>query len=69
MAGFLSVVLALARLCADEGLFRAAGAAVARRAADRGPTALLGGVFAAASVVTRGRTAAGRPPGPWGRAR
>ncbi|MFE2324226.1 SLC13 family permease [Streptomyces sp. NPDC059385] len=52
VVGFLAVVLALARLCADEGLFRAAGAAVARRAADRGPTALLGGVFAVASVVT-----------------
>ncbi|MFF3619638.1 SLC13 family permease [Streptomyces sp. NPDC002467] len=52
VVGFLAVVLALARLCADEGLFRAAGAAVARLSADRGPTALLGGVFAVASVVT-----------------
>ncbi|RSS38497.1 arsenic transporter, partial [Streptomyces sp. WAC07061] len=35
VVGFLAVILALAQLCADEGLFRAAGAAVARRAAGR----------------------------------
>lgn len=52
VVGFLAVILALAQLCADEGLFRAAGDAVARRAAGRGPVALLGGVFAVASVVT-----------------
>lgn len=52
VVGFLAVILALARLCADEGLFRAAGAAVARRAAGRGSVALLGGVFGVASVVT-----------------
>lgn len=52
VVGFLAVILALAQLCADEGLFRAAGAAVARHAAGRGPVALLGGVFAVASVVT-----------------
>lgn len=52
VVGFLAVILALARLCADEGLFRAAGAAVARRAAGRGPVALLGGVFCAGSVIT-----------------
>ncbi|OKK23013.1 transporter [Streptomyces sp. CB00455] len=52
VVAFLAVILALARLCADEGLFRAAGAAVARRSAGRGPTALLGGVFAVASLVT-----------------
>ncbi|MEU3064581.1 SLC13 family permease [Streptomyces subrutilus] len=52
VVGFLAVVLALAQLCADAGLFRAAGDAVARRAAARGPGALLAGVFAVASVVT-----------------
>ncbi|MFJ8212990.1 SLC13 family permease [Streptomyces sp. NPDC096033] len=52
VVGFLAVILALAQLCADEGLFRAAGAAVARRAAGRGATGLLGGVFLAASAVT-----------------
>uniref|UniRef100_A0AAU2K4I8 SLC13 family permease n=1 Tax=Streptomyces sp. NBC_00049 TaxID=2903617 RepID=A0AAU2K4I8_9ACTN len=52
VVGFLAVILALAQLCADEGLFRAVGAAVARRAAGRGPAGLLGGVFAVASVVT-----------------
>ncbi|MEU8437278.1 SLC13 family permease [Streptomyces sp. NPDC029216] len=52
VVGFLAVILALAQLCADEGLFRAAGAAVARRAAGRGAAGLLGGVFLAASAVT-----------------
>ncbi|MFF5700984.1 SLC13 family permease [Streptomyces sp. NPDC012794] len=52
VVGFLAVILALAQLCADEGLFRAAGAAVARRAAGRGPAGLLGGVFLVASAVT-----------------
>ncbi|MCX5156005.1 SLC13 family permease [Streptomyces sp. NBC_00291] len=52
VVGFLAVILALAQLCADEGLFRAAGAAVARRSAGRGPVTLLGGVFVIASVVT-----------------
>lgn len=52
VAGCLAVILALARLCADEGPFRAAGAVVARRTAGRGPVALLGGVFAVASMVT-----------------
>ncbi|KIF07368.1 transporter, partial [Streptomyces sp. RSD-27] len=48
----MAVILALAQLCADEGLFRAAGAAVARRAAGRGAVGLLGGVFLVASAVT-----------------
>ncbi|MBT2470134.1 arsenic transporter [Streptomyces sp. ISL-66] len=52
VVGFLAVILALAQLCADEGLFRAAGTMVARRAAGRGPVTLLGGVFCVASVVT-----------------
>ncbi|MEU8774429.1 ArsB/NhaD family transporter [Streptomyces sp. NPDC048606] len=52
VVGFLAVILALAQLCADEGLFRAAGAAVARRAAGGGPVGLLGGVFLVASGVT-----------------
>ncbi|MER7340107.1 SLC13 family permease [Streptomyces sp. NPDC000075] len=52
VVGFLAVILALAQLCADEGLFRAAGSAVARRAAGRGAAGLLGGVFLVASAVT-----------------
>ncbi|MEU9006206.1 SLC13 family permease [Streptomyces sp. NPDC048551] len=51
VVGFLAVILALAQLCADEGLFRAAGDAVARRC-GRSPGTLLGGVFAVAAVVT-----------------
>ncbi|MFG2617071.1 SLC13 family permease [Streptomyces sp. NPDC048507] len=51
VVGFLAVILALALLCADEGLFRAAGDAVARRC-GRSPGTLLGGVFAVAAVVT-----------------
>jgi arsenical pump membrane protein len=51
VVGFLAVILVLARLCADEGLFRAAGDAVARRC-GRSPGTLLGGVFTVASVVT-----------------
>ncbi|MFD8960247.1 SLC13 family permease, partial [Streptomyces anulatus] len=51
VVGFLAAILVLARLCADEGLFRAAGELVAR--ACRGQTGpLLGGVFAVASIVT-----------------
>lgn len=33
--GFLAAVLVLSQLCADEGLFTAAGALMARRAVDR----------------------------------
>ncbi|MFG2874176.1 SLC13 family permease [Streptomyces sp. NPDC048337] len=51
VVGFLAVILVLARLCADEGLFRAAGDAVARRC-GRSPRTLLGGVFAVAAVIT-----------------
>ncbi|MFJ2709165.1 SLC13 family permease [Streptomyces sp. NPDC087428] len=51
VVGFLAAILVLAQLCADEGLFRAAGDLVARACGGRtGP--LLGGVFAVASVIT-----------------
>ncbi|MGW1991363.1 SLC13 family permease [Embleya sp. NPDC001921] len=48
---FLAVVLVLAKLCADEGLFVAVGDAVARWCRPR-PGRLLPGVFAVAAVVT-----------------
>ncbi|AXG80469.1 arsenic transporter [Streptomyces paludis] len=48
---FLAAVLVLAQLCADEGLFAAAGDLVARVCGGR-PRTLLGGVFAVAAVVT-----------------
>ncbi|MFE5125143.1 SLC13 family permease [Streptomyces sp. NPDC056669] len=51
VVGFLAAVLLLARMCADEGLFEAAGQAVARACAGR-TDRLLGGVFAVASVIT-----------------
>ena len=51
VVGFLAAVLVLARLCADEGLFRACGAWTARWAAGR-PRRLLGAVFALASLIT-----------------
>nr|WP_090279722.1 SLC13 family permease [Mycolicibacterium komanii]CRL75775.1 arsenical pump membrane protein [Mycolicibacterium komanii] len=51
VVGFLAVVLVLARLCADEGVFRAAGAAMAR-AADGSQNRLLAGVFAIAAATT-----------------
>ncbi|MEE4585313.1 MULTISPECIES: SLC13 family permease [Streptomyces violaceusniger group] len=51
VVGFLAAVLLLARMCADEGLFEAAGQAVARACAGR-TDRLLGGVFAVAAVVT-----------------
>jgi arsenical pump membrane protein len=51
VVGFLAAVLVLARLCADEGLFTAAGDAVARTCRGR-PRALLAGIFAVASLVT-----------------
>ena len=51
VVGFLAAVLLLAQMCADEGVFEAAGQAVAR--ACRGSTdRLLGGVFAVAAAVT-----------------
>ncbi len=49
--GFLAAVLVLAKLCADEGLFRACGAWMARWAAGR-PRRLLTAVFGLASVIT-----------------
>ncbi|MFD8756996.1 SLC13 family permease [Kitasatospora sp. NPDC059577] len=49
--GFLAAVLVLAKLCDDEGLFRACGAWIARSAAGR-PRRLLAQVFAVASLVT-----------------
>jgi arsenical pump membrane protein len=49
--GFLAAMLVLAQLCADEGLFRACGAWLARGAAGR-PRRLLTLVFVVASVVT-----------------
>jgi arsenical pump membrane protein len=51
VVGFLAAVLALAAMCAEEGLFDAIGAVVARQAHGR-PSRLLLGVFAAASVTT-----------------
>ena len=51
VVAFLAILLVLAHLCAEEGLFAAAGDAMAR--ASRGsPGRLLVGVFAVASVVT-----------------
>ncbi|MGW1655876.1 SLC13 family permease [Streptomyces atratus] len=51
VVGFLAAILVLAQLCADEGLFTAAGDLVARACDGRtGP--LLGGVFVVASVIT-----------------
>lgn len=49
--GFLAAVLVLAKLCDDEGLFRACGTWMASWARHR-PRRLLGAVFALASVVT-----------------
>ncbi|TBO58574.1 arsenic transporter [Streptomyces kasugaensis] len=51
VVGFLAAVLALAHLCAREGLFEAAGAALARVCTGR-PDRLLAGVFALAAAVT-----------------
>jgi len=51
VVGFLAAVLVLSRLCADDGLFAAAGDVVAR--ACRGsPRRMLAGVFAVASLTT-----------------
>lgn len=51
VVGFLAAVLVLARLCADEGVFRAAGAVMARTA--RGSqNRLLATVFAIAAATT-----------------
>ncbi|MFI6345814.1 SLC13 family permease [Streptomyces sp. NPDC050560] len=51
VVGFLAAVLVLARLCDDEGLFRACGALMAR-AARGSPHRLLGAVFVVASLTT-----------------
>ncbi|MCV7253906.1 arsenic transporter [Mycobacterium hackensackense] len=51
VTGFLAAVLALGRICDDEGLFRAAGTTMARL--SRGdPHRLLGGVFVLAAATT-----------------
>ncbi|WP_431952699.1 SLC13 family permease [Actinacidiphila sp. bgisy167] len=49
--GFLAAVLVLAKLCDEEGLFRAGGAWMAEVARGR-PRRLLGAVFVLASAVT-----------------
>jgi arsenical pump membrane protein len=49
--GFLAAVLVLARLCDDEGLFRACGSWLARASAGR-PRRLLVQVFAVAAITT-----------------
>jgi arsenical pump membrane protein len=51
VVAFLAILLVLAHLCDDEGLFAAAGAAMARTSRGR-PVRLLGAVFVVASVVT-----------------
>ena len=48
VVGFLAAVLVLAKLCDDEGLFHAAGVAMARRSAGE-PRRLLGTVFVIAA--------------------
>jgi arsenical pump membrane protein len=51
VVGFLAAVLVLAKLCDDEGLFHAAGVAMARRSAGE-PSRLLGTVFVIAAITT-----------------
>jgi arsenical pump membrane protein len=51
VVGFLAAVLVLAKLCDDEGLFHAAGVAMARRSAGE-PRRLMGTVFAIAATTT-----------------
>lgn len=51
VVGFLAAVLVLAKLCDDEGVFSACGAAMARTCRGR-PSRLFAGVFVVASVVT-----------------
>jgi arsenical pump membrane protein len=51
VVGFLAAVLVLAQLCDDEGVFRAAGAMMARGSTGQ-PPRLLRHVFVAASVTT-----------------
>jgi arsenical pump membrane protein len=49
--GFIAAVLVLAKLCDDEGLFKACGAWMARASAGR-PQRLLGSTFVLASGIT-----------------
>lgn len=51
VVGFLAAVLVLAKLCDDEGLFRAAGAVMARGSGGN-PRRLLAMVFAVAAAIT-----------------
>lgn len=51
VVGFLAAVLVLAKLCDDEGLFHAAGVAMARRSAGQ-PKRLMGNVFLIAATTT-----------------
>jgi arsenical pump membrane protein len=51
VVGFLAAVLVLAKLCDDEGLFHAAGVAMARRSGGA-PKRLLGTVFGIAATTT-----------------
>jgi arsenical pump membrane protein len=51
VVGFLAAVLVLAKLCDDEGLFRAAGAAMARLSSGQ-PRKLFAAVFAVAATTT-----------------
>jgi arsenical pump membrane protein len=51
VVGFLAAVLTLSQLCADDGLFTAAGDIVARACGGR-PVRLLGGVFVVAALTT-----------------
>jgi arsenical pump membrane protein len=51
VAGFLAAVLVLAKLCDDEGLFHAAGVAMARRSGGE-PKRLMVTVFAIAATTT-----------------
>jgi len=52
VVGFLAAVLVLAQLCDDEGLFRAAGAAMARTANGDNTRALLAKVFVIGAATT-----------------
>ncbi|WP_363325553.1 SLC13 family permease [uncultured Streptomyces sp.] len=51
VVGFLAAILALAQLCADDGLFAAAGDLVGRLCGGR-TQPLLGGVFVVAALIT-----------------
>jgi arsenical pump membrane protein len=51
VVGFLAAVLVLAKLCDDEGLFHAAGVAMARRSNGQ-PKRLMGTVFVIAATTT-----------------